>query len=422
VGETTLEPLPGCITTTGCVSPVPVRNRVFGSPTLNLSRDYFFRDLFGFDLLSEPRNLGHTGAEELFGSSASSFFVQTELLLWWANRPRIPVLATTSASGVGTGFLGDPDTRTLLGPGTFGPGFQLGFRVRAGGYLDECANIGWDASYFFLGRGREKVVFGGLPVLTRPVFAPNFNAEFGEVVTRQNLSEGRFEVEQDSFLWGADVNYRCATCRTCAASYGWLLGYRHVNLTEQLRMTEFLTATGTLATDPIGTRVVVGDRFRTQNRFHGGQMGAWWNNPLGQLELDVRATVALGVTNSIVTVRGFQQKTRPGEQTQSFTGGLLATGPNLGRFRQRAFSVVPEVTVNLGLMVSPNVRAYVGYNFLYWSNLLRPGDQIDRTVDLTFVPNPPAGVRPSGQIRPTVPFIRSDFWAQGVQLGLELRW
>jgi hypothetical protein len=72
--------------------------------------------------------------------------------------------------------------------------------------------------------------------------------------------------------------------------------------------------------------------------------------------------------------------------------------------------------------VSPNLKVYAGYNFLYWSNVLRPGDQIDRTVDLTFVPNPPPGVPPSGQNRPTVPFTRSDFWAQGVQFGLEFRW
>jgi hypothetical protein len=423
-----LEPLPaGAV-----VSAVPARGRVFGSPAINLSRDYPLRDLFGTDMVV-PRRGGADG--EVLGAGSGGLFVQAEVLLWWGSRARIPVLAATSASGTGTGFLGDPDTRTLLGPGTFGPSFQTGFRVRAGGMLDECGNVGVDGSFFFLGRRSETVTFDSTqyPVITRPFFAPNqpfeiqgqpvnTPGEFGEAVASPNLSSGRLTVEQDRFLWGADVNYRCAICRTCDECYGWLLGYRHLDLQERLRVTEFITATGPRAPDPVGTQVVVGDVFETRNRFHGGQVGRWWAGSYGRFDLDLRALVALGVTNSQVTVSGFQRRTRPGETTQTFTGGLLAAGPNLGTFRKSGFSVVPEVTFNVGYMLTPRLRGYVGYNFLYWSGVLRPGDQIDRTVDVTFVPNPPQAATPSGQLRPTVPFTRSDFWAQGVHLGLELRW
>jgi hypothetical protein len=65
---------------------------------------------------------------------------------------------------------------------------------------------------------------------------------------------------------------------------------------------------------------------------------------------------------------------------------------------------------------------YAGYNFLYWNNVIRPGDQIDRTVDVTFVPNPPAGVPASGQNRPQPLFRQSDLWVNGIQFGAELRW
>ena len=90
------------------------RGRLFGTQGLTLSRDYSFRDLFGLDLL-QPRRVGHgsVGVGEE-GDAADLFFVQTEYLLWWANKPNIPVLATTSASGTGLGFLGDPDTRNPL--------------------------------------------------------------------------------------------------------------------------------------------------------------------------------------------------------------------------------------------------------------------------------------------------------------------
>src|SRR5439155_10872491 len=114
-------------------------------------------------------------------------------------------------------------------------------------------------------------------------------------------------------------------------------------------------------------------------------------------------------------------RARPGMTTaDTFTGGLLAVGPNLGRFTRDKFSVVPEASVKLGYWITPTVKASVGYNVLYWSNVIRPGDQIDRVVDLTFVPNGPA-VPPSGQARPQPLFKQSDLWAHGFQFGLEWR-
>jgi hypothetical protein len=422
---------------TGGEAVAPTRGRVFGSPSLNLSRDFAVRDLFGLDLYTPPRGtVGPDGTVMLDGPATDLFFFQAEYLLWWANRPRIPTLATTSDSPTGFGFLGDPNTRALLGPGTFGPSLRNGMRIRGGGYFDECEPVGLDASFFFLGTARERAAFDSaqFPVITRPFFAPNtatINAppgsiflpgEFGEVVARPGLSAGRLEIDADSYLWGADVNYRRGICRTCEGGRGWFLGYRHLNLTERLNITEFITANGAQAPDPVGTRVVVGDRFETRNQFHGGQVGYLWNRRAGRWDLDARASVALGVTHQILTIDGFQQRTRPGEATQVFRGGLLAAGPNLGRFTDNKFSVVPEATFNLGYMVSPSVRLYVGYNFLYWNNVIRPGDQIDRTVDVTFVPNPPANVPPSGQFRPQPLFRQSDLWVQGIQFGAELRW
>jgi hypothetical protein len=403
----------------GNPSASPVRNRVFGSPPVNLSRDYHFRDVFGFDLFDHSKAM----ADEL-GNPVDRFFLQADLLLWWQNQGNIPVLATTTSDPAGFGFLGAPGTQILLGPGRFGPSFQTGFRIRGGGYIDECANLGLDGGFFFLGRGSESRSFDSnqFPTLTRPIFSPNINAEFGELVARPGLATGRLVIEQDSFLWGIDINLRRATCRTCDSGTGWVAGYRHVNLTENLRMTEFITATGPEGNDPPGTQIVVGDHFQTKNQFHGPQVGWWWHRQLGALDYDARVSLAMGATNQIITINGFQQRTRPGEATQNFVGGLLATGPNIGTFRRTAFSVVPEVTFNMGLRLSPNFRIYTGYNFLYWSNVVRPGDQIDRVVDVTRVPNPPANFPPSNQVRPLPTLKQSNFWAQGIQLGAELRW
>ena len=398
---------------------IPVRRHVFGSPPVRLSHDYLFRDLFGLDLLTRGPNAARAIPED-------SFFVQAEYLLWWANRANIPVLATTNRLAP-TAILGQPGTQSLLGPGTFGPELRDGFRIRGGAWLDDCGLRGIDAGYFFLGRRSESASFDStqFPVINRPFFAPNIGREFAELVAQPNRLTGRIDITADTFLWGADVNFRKALCRTCDRTTGWFAGYRHLNLSERLTISETLDVIGPGEQDPIGTRVFVRDRFETRNRFHGGQIGGFWNRRLGQFDWDLRAGIALGSTLQTVEIEGLQQRTRPGEATENFRGGLLATGPNLGTFTQSKFSVVPEITTNLGYRVLPNLRLSVGYNFLYWSNVVRPGDQIDRVVDLAlvpnFVPNPP-GIAPTANPRPLPTFRQSDFWAHGVQFGVEYRW
>ncbi len=408
----------------------PSRGKVFGSPGVSLSRDFAVRDLFGLDLIT-PGSSGEMG-----GGRGGMLFFQAEYLLWWVSKPNIPVLATTSASGNGNGFLGDPDTRNLLGPGTFGPGLHSGLRLRLGGYLDDCSPTGFDASLFVLSRECERQAFDSsrFPVITRPFFSPNATVvntptgpvalpgEFGEVVAKPGLSAGRLDVDMCSSLWGADVNIRRLTCRTCDGEKGWFAGYRNVNLMEQLQITENLRATGPLASDPVGTQVVVQDSFGTRNHFHGAQVGLFQERRYGAWDVSGRASLALGATHQILDIDGFQRRTLPGAATETFRGGLLAAGPNLGRFTTNRFSVVPEATLNLGYSPTPGVRLSFGYNFLYWSNVIRPGDQIDRTVDVTFVPNPPAGVPASGLLRPAPLFKQSDVWVQGVQFGVEVRW
>lgn len=393
---------------------VPVRHGTFGSPNITLSRDYHFLDLFGAGLFSDDDTvvLGE-------GVATDRFFAQAEYLLWWMRVGDIPALTTTAPPG-GFGFLGQPGTQTLLGPGEFGTEQRHGFRIRGGTWFENGRGV--DGSFFFLGRRRDNFAVGSqqTPTIARPFFAPNFNQEFSELVASPGLSTGALQVEQTSLLWGADVNLRTCVCRTCESHSEWFTGYRHLNLQEDLRMTEFITA-GPTAPDPAGTRIVVSDSFRVRNQFHGGQLGYAVGRRRGRLDFDVRASVALGVSHQELDIDGFQQRTRPGQALETFNGGLLAAGPNLGRFTKNKFGVVPEATVNVGYAVTPNLRVHVGYNFLYWSNVIRPGEQIDRVVNLNFVPNFPTNA-PSNVIRPLPTFTQSNLWAHGLQFGVEWKW
>lgn len=413
----------------GCLEPPPVgafqpgvllpaRRGVVGSPNLSLSRDSSVLDLFGAGMFTDEAGTAVVGESSLVDRA----FVSAEYLLWWARPMGVPALATTAA-GQSVGFLGTPGTQTLLGPGNFGSTSRNGFRVRAGVWLEDAPIGGLDAGYFFLGTQTTTVAVDSdrFPTLARPFFAANFNQEFAELVAFPNLASGRLVAETSSYLWGADVNARCCLYRVCEARAELFAGFRYLHLGESLGITEFVTATGPLASpEPVGTSAVVTDSFRTRNNFYGGQVGWAAARQAGRFELSARASVALGATHQQLDITGSQLRVRPGQPPEAFTGGLLAVGPNLGRFTQTKFSVVPEATLNVGLWLTPALKAFVGYNFLYWTNTLRPGDQIDRVVDISFVPNFGTAGFAANRPRPTMQ--QTDLWAQGVQFGVEWRW
>ena len=404
--------------------PARPKHTAFGSDPVSISRDYpSLHDLFRIH--HDPAD----GTDPATSPAGDRGYLRLEYLLWWVNPQRIPVLASTSTTG-GFGFLGEPGTVSLLGPDRYGDRLRSGFRVRGGWWCTDEGHVGIDGGFFFLGRSNASTTFDSAttPTITRPFFAANDGGfEFGERVARPGFSRGTLQADADSSLWGFDVNLRHALCKTCGFRNEVFVGYRFLGLNESLTVTEYITALNT--SDPAGTRIVVQDQFTTMNRFHGGQLGYAAERNWGRLSLDGRVSVALGNTSQTIEVNGFQQKQRPGEPAELFTnGGLLAAGPNLGRFTDDRFSVVPEVSFNLGYWVTPSVKLSVGYNALYWSNVVRPGDQIDRTIDVTFIPNPPinpaTGQVPafSGLNRPAVPFQQDHLWVNGLQFGAEWRW
>ena len=303
-------------------------------------------------------------------------------------------------------------------------------------WFDDGASCGLDVGGFFLGQRSASVLLSPdqNPLITRPIFAPNLIpgtatplGENGEAVAVPGILRGSLSVRGDSSLWGMDVNLRKSLCTPCNTRAEVFAGYRHLSLRESLTVTEDITVIGPggnrlAITDPVGTRVVVQDRFATRNSFNGGQVGGLYERRFGRWDWDIRGSVALGSTHQELDIDGSQVRQPPGMAPMTFRGGLLAAGPNLGHFTRDRFSVAPEISLNVGYRLTPGLRVFAGYNFLYWSNVIRPGDQIDHTVDLTFVPNSLMGSNFSGQYRPRPLFKQSDLAINGIQVGLDWRW
>jgi hypothetical protein len=159
----------------------------------------------------------------------------------------------------------------------------------------------------------------------------------------------------------------------------------------------------------------------TSSSFYGGQVGVEGRWQRDRLTLDGRAKLALGVTNHQLSVEGFQVvHTVPDNATTGYVGGLLALRNNIGDRERDVFSVVPEVSVTVGYYVTDRLRATLGYNFLYWSHVVRPGDQIDPVLNVNQIPN--FAKFPDNPDRPRPLFQSTDFWAHGITAGLEYRY
>jgi len=349
-------------------------------------------------------------------------YFDAEYLLWWVKDYNVPVLATTG-TGTSMGVLGQPGTVVLFGPGDVHFGARSGGRLSGGYWLDDCHTCGLDGSIFALGESnfRFTATSNQFPRIARPFFSPNVNREVVETTTAPRVSTGGIAVLGSSDLWGAELNARHRCREDCSSYLDLFAGARYLNLSEQLNIIEGIVA-GPQAPEPLGTRILVNDQFTTRDQFWGGQLGIRGERSWGRWFANIRGSVALGDTHQTLDIRGAQIIVRPGQPPQFFTGGLLAVSTNIGRFTQDEFSVVPEIALNLGYAITPRWRIFAGYSGLFWSNVIRPGDQIDRVVDVTFVPNPPPGVTPSGQRRPTVLFQQSDLWIHGLNAGLEYRW
>jgi hypothetical protein len=363
-------------------------------------------------------------------SACNKWWLSAEYLLWWTKSPSLPPLVTTSLPvfspfDPSEGVLGVGSTRVVVDDGTFGNDLHNGGRFGVGYWFGTEQRWGVEGSGFFLGRNAATFTADGstLPIIARPFTIANNNQPFSEVIATPdplNPLIGSVAVDYDTALWGGEVNLRRFLDKTGCARLDLVSGFRFVQLNEQLRISEFSVRPADMATG------FAMDEFRTENDFYGWQFGLVGEIRRGRWFATATGKVALGTMFQSSQISG-QQSVILGGVPTSAVGGLLALpGANIGTQTQNKFACVPEVGVNIGYHLGPRCRIFVGYNFLYLSNVLRPGDQIDPVLDVTRIPNfsrPEfAAFTPLAQPRPAPRLKDSDFFAQGLTFGLQLTW
>ncbi len=352
------------------------------------------------------------------------FWLTADYLLWWTRSSHLPPLLTTgSPLDALPGAGGQPNTRVVIGGSPDFP-VQSGLRVGTGVWLTDDPSLGIDAGFFFLGRQSRQFTAGsaGSPLLARPFFnAFAAGAPDVQYLAFPGVTAGGLQATVHSRLTGYDTNLRSQVLRGDSFRLQLLAGFRYLELIEGLDVAAVNTFTGNV---PVfgGGSVRSFDSFATGNYFYGGQVGTVAEFGMGGFSATLLGKVALGTSHEVTTIRGGTTLISPVGTTTSVGSGFLALPSNRGRYSSDRFAVVPEVGINLNYQVTNYLGLSLGYTFLYWSSVNRPGNQVDTSLNLTQVPPPVGPPALVGPARPLFPNRDSDYWAQGLNFGVQLRY
>ncbi len=356
---------------------------------------------------------------EGFLSTGGRIWGRSELLVWWTRGMRTPALVTQGTNG-SLGELGRSGTNILFGAENLNDDTRLGGRFTLGYWLDSGYNWGVEASFFFVeeeGAGFDQTSFGS-PLLARPLFNVVTGAEDSLVFAQPGVVAGSIEASTTSRLHGFELLMRHPLARSPGVSGvgDWysidaLVGYRFLRLEEDIKIVNLLESAGPTTIDTL-------DLFDTRNDFHGAEFGVSTHFRRNQWSLGLLMKLGIGATHARSLVDG-STTTRTAAGTDVDAGGLLALSPNIARRSRDEFTMVPEVGLTLGYDITSRLQATFGYTLIYWSRVARPGDQIDRNINRSSIPNNGPTI---GAPRPEPVFVFTDYWVQGMNFGLEYRY
>jgi hypothetical protein len=356
-------------------------------------------------------------------SNCSLFYSNAEYLLWWIREPNLPPIATAGLlTDPSPAVLGSPGTQVILGGTNLDQEVFSGGRFTIGSWLGTPDILAVEGVFTFLGdRTYQSPTIsapglGNSPILGRPIINPLNGLETIEPIASPNEQSGSVRYSFKSQFWGLENNYKTLLTSGCWYRSELLAGFRYLCLQERLRIGQ--TSSFSPAGSPVSN--VINDNFETTNNFYGGQIGTKTQFGWKCFTLDITGKIAFGGTAEITRIDGTTQLYPGYGNPTIMQGGILAAPSNIGRYRSAAFSFVPETGISLGWQITDHLKAHVGYNYLSWTSVQRPGDQVDRVVNVSQLPGLNGPGMLSGPARPAVLFDRTTFWAQGVDFGLEL--
>jgi hypothetical protein len=358
----------------------------------------------------DPECNGSCGRLDSIGRSQERYpiarcdvsWLDLELLLWFRPGSDLPPLVSTGPISV---------SRTIFGNETVGDELSVGGRITIGRWFDPSHTGGIMLRYFLTEEQDVEFNSTGQPLVARPFIdvtpgSPAFGAESALFVNSPSGPTGDVSVQLSSNLTGGDVIFRWLVHSNECADIDFLLGYMTTKIDEDLSISHTLSASGVTLR---GT-----DVFETRNEFHGVQVGLMGNHDCLLWNFSALAKIGIGNMRQEVNIFGSEARVPP---FVTSAGGLLALPSNIGMHVQDEFALVPECGVGLSYHLTEHTDLTVGYSFMYWNQVVLPGDQIDRAVNATQA----RGGVLTGEARPRIAFHETDFFVHGVNLGVHIR-
>jgi hypothetical protein len=354
-------------------------------------------------------------------------FGEFDYILWQARGDTVPALLTTSPAGTPqalAGVLGAPGTTTLFGGNGLNDIYRSGFKGTVGAWLNPQQTFGIQASALWLGNADDSISLssGGVPILARPFFNAVAGAPASVLIAFPGVVAGNFNATERTSFSAFDVALRGNFCCGPQWRFDALLGYRRIQLSDRLRINNAMTAgagaPGALGV-PAGTTFNITDAFSSDNVFNGVEVGFLGEYRfLSGLFVSGGLKAAYGYLDQKTDIRGGTVLTVPGAAPITSVGGLLALQSNIGNFPRSEGQLIPELNLNIGYQFTDNLRVRAGWTFLYMDNVIRPGKVIDTSINPNLIP-PTAGA--AVPLRPVFNGDRNDFYLQGLNAGVELR-
>ena len=367
------------------------------------------------------------------GNGYDQFWVRGEYLYWQITGQQAPPLVTSSPEGTSlatAGRLDQSTTNVLVGNDELTQGWQSGFGVSGGFWLDPCLGLAVTGDYFRIGEDGFNSSLGPADniIYARPFFNSELGVQDAEMVNVPDELAGNVHVQSTSQFQGAGLGlekclWNCGNPNSCGPS-GWLTligGYRYYQLNSSLQINEDLMVLDGTSTPLVpGTSILVEDKFGARNQFHGGEVGLQGRRQEGFIWIDGLAAIAVGGNMRDVSINGGTTTTVPSAGTTSSPGGLLTSSEtNIGNYSDTQATVIPRFRLGVGCQVSERVSARFGYNVIIWNDAVQAVSQLP--PDLATDPRNLPPVQGGGGPQPANPgMYGTTVVAHGADLGLEV--
>jgi hypothetical protein len=343
-------------------------------------------------------------------------------IMWYSGGNRFPALVTTGdpINDPLPGALGQPGTRVLRGGDALGNEGAAGLRLMLARTFGMDDQWSIDISGFMVATQSASSSLasdaGGNPVLVRPFFDPNTGKEGADYRSYPDYIAGTTYDSLTTRIYGAEANVRwdfLPITPTERLGFGMLVGARYFQLNEDYSNNDTsvdLPAMGTT------NSFEYSDRIATRNASMGAQIGATVKWRLERFAFDVTGKLLGGNLAQSINIQG-STKFSDGNGTTAVdhAQGLYAMPSNIGKYTRDSFGVGGEVALKMGLKITENFRVNVGYTFFTMGNIVRPGDQIDRTINI----QPLFSGGGVGVARPGPTYRETTFSTQMLNLGFE---